>query len=406
MAENVLKISRQNTFQFDGYAVVNENTFTINKTNQSGSWIHNALNLGVDCGDDGINYVSGMGGYNPQPNSENVIYLQQLDSEGKILSKEHSKRINWEDRFSLTSDDLALVPNQNKIRCYLEKEGDKTIEKVFVTMYDAIAYIKEHVSDKMCIRVKGHLEYRPSEDGTEWYTSHVLDTISVRDPEYSQPSSKVIITALIDNETFGKPNVEERNIPLFVKTLTYVGKVGDKKYNQVCTVPLKILLDIDNFNIDTDAGKNKFKYYKENVFSASKGNVNEVGLICKYSGGAKKVEVKLEDLPKEIQQGIEMGYIDQEEVMGKMAIAGKAEKNLIFKSVDIITKTVNEITMPYPRQEEKKYKVTDMITFNDLSPIEDNSLKGSTATTISNEALEEIMDDDITNILNQFMGGN
>lgn len=404
MAENVLKISRQNTFQFDGYAVVNENTFTINKTNQAGNWVHNALNLGVDCGEDGINYVSGMGGYNPT--RDNLIYLQQLDSDGKIMSREHSKTINWEDRFSLTDSDLALVPNQNKIRCYLEKEGDKTIEKVFVTMYDAIAYIKEHITDKMCIRVKGHFEYRPSEDGTEWYSSHVLDTISVRDPEYSQPSSKIVLTALIDTETFGKPNVEERNIPLFVKTLAYIGKVGDKKYNQVCTVPLKLLLDIDSFNIETEAGQNKFKNYKNNVFTAQKGEINEVGLICKYSGGAKKVEIKFEDLPKEIQQGITMGYIDQEEVMGKMAVAGKAEKNLVFKSVDIVTKTVDETTMPVIRKEEKKYKASDMITFNDLVPIEDNSsATSSNATTISNEVLEEVMDEDITNILNQFISG-
>ena len=94
MSENNLKVGRQNTFRFEGHVILSEKTFTINSSNDKGTWVHNGLNLGIDCGESGIHYVNTMGGYNPT--RDNVVYLQKIDSDGKFFSFLMStKTIAW-----------------------------------------------------------------------------------------------------------------------------------------------------------------------------------------------------------------------------------------------------------------------------------------------------------------------
>ena len=72
MAENVLKIGRSNTFRFEGTVNVTDKTFVINKTNDNGTWVQNRMSLAIDCGEDGYNFVTLNGGYNPK--GKNIIY--------------------------------------------------------------------------------------------------------------------------------------------------------------------------------------------------------------------------------------------------------------------------------------------------------------------------------------------
>ena len=153
MSENNLKVGRQNTFRFEGHVILSDKTFTINSTNQTGTWVHNGLNLGIDCGESGIHYVNTMGGYNPT--RDNVVYLQKIDSDGKFLSGPMStKTISWEDRLTISDSDLEDVSPRDIIKIFIERdENGKTIQKNFIAMYDAIAYLKELLKDKDTISV-------------------------------------------------------------------------------------------------------------------------------------------------------------------------------------------------------------------------------------------------------------
>ena len=73
MTENVMKVSRNNTFRFEGTVNVTDKTFVINKTNEKGTWVQNRMGLSIDCGDDGYRNrgfggasESGHGGFEGQ----------------------------------------------------------------------------------------------------------------------------------------------------------------------------------------------------------------------------------------------------------------------------------------------------------------------------------------------------
>ena len=112
----------QAQFQLIGEAKVNDYTFKIDEESSSG-WVYNVMNLGVDCGNGNVVYADMMGGYSNKGDS-----------------------VDWEDR--LDENITEQVGNQCFITVGLEKDAkDKTFSKKFLSSYDAIEYIKEHLTD-------------------------------------------------------------------------------------------------------------------------------------------------------------------------------------------------------------------------------------------------------------------
>ena len=117
MAENVLKIGRSNTFRFEGTVNVTDKTFVINKTNDKGTWVQNRMSLAIDCGEDGYNFVTLNGGYNPK--GKNIIYLSTVDEDGKFLGKEHNLEIDFNERHSISQEDFAKLNMNNLVQVQL-----------------------------------------------------------------------------------------------------------------------------------------------------------------------------------------------------------------------------------------------------------------------------------------------
>lgn len=411
--ENKLKVTRPNTFYFVGKAIINDKSFVINKTNENGSWCHNSMFFGVDCGDHGINYVTGMGGYNPT--RENYIQVSTIDAEGKIQTKDHDLKIDWEDRFDISEETMSTINKQRLIHTKLEKgsNGD-IISKAFLSMYDAVAHIKNYVNNGTPIYVRGRIEMRPSSDGQEWTISHVVESIGLADEKNFTPRTELKINVLIDQNSMGNADSETKTFPLFCKTITYVNKVGQDKYNQACAAPLKIVVDLNKF-IDAETGeldKNKLVYARKTYFSPTKkGMVSEGVFVCHYTGGVQKVEITLEDLPTELREGIENGVLDKDYVMKSLAITKPIERQISYVTVEMTPKTINtgdsEIVTRVPAFEKDKYKESEILEFTDLEPIEtvvETASSGSnTAASVQQESvIDDVEDEDIQNILSMF----
>lgn len=409
MAESKLKVSRRNTFTFEGHAIVNKDTFTINKTKEDGSWVHNALNMGVDCGPDhGVNYVSLMGGYAPNRDN-NIIYLSTIDENGQIQGKEHQLQIAWENRLSLTEEDFQKIHSSNVINTYLERGSDgKAINKKFISAYDAIAYIKEFVTDKSVVHISGHMEYRPSnETEGEWFTSHIIDSITLKDEDRLIYRATAKIAVLTDKDTMGKPNDEDKTVPLYMKTLSYVRSVNGKKYNQTCVVPVKAIFDYSNKEVlqGKNAGQ-MFELLKNQYFSCEKTDmVDETVMNFFYRGGVKKVTAKFEDLPQDIQMGIKLGVIDEEQALGNLSIGGTAPRDLVFFSVETIGKDVKgdgDVTLRTSESlvSKCKYATSELLEFSDLEPIDTNGVTAPVDTSV--EIDDEKVNEEVASILSMF----
>lgn len=403
MAENVMKVSRNNTFRFEGTINVTDKTFVINKTNEKGTWVQNRMGLSIDCGDDGYQFVSLNGGYNPQ--NDSIIYLTTVDEEGNFLGKEHSLEIKFDERHNISKEDMARVNKNNLVRVKLGEDD----EKFFITPYDAVDYLKDKLEDGMTVVVSGNVEETPSANGDEWYTNHVVTRITTKKKDLLTPSAIVDYTFLIDKNVVGQPNLEDMNVPLFFKGVTYVRKVGDKKYNQACVFPKKVLYEANDFN--TEAGRTKFSYGVKHFFTPSKeGFVDELSVRCRYKSGAKMASLKIEDLPQDIQNAIAMGFMTEEQIMANaMAISGNRTTDLVFVRVNTSIKDVTDAdgnTVPVIKaiQTPEKYKTSELVEFEALEPIEDNSTKA--APTDNYEIPDEEINETAQNILNMFASFN
>ena len=398
MAENVLKIGRNNTFRFEGTVNITDKTFVINKTNEKGTWVQNRMGLSIDCGESGYQFVSLNGGYSP--NGSNILYLATVDENGQFLGREHNLEIEFEKRNELTEEDMKKLNKRNLVTVTLD-EG----EKVFVAAYDAILYIKEHLKDGDIVVVKGNIEETPSTDGDDWFTNHIVNEIKLKNKEFFNPSAYADYSFLVDGSVVGQPNLEENNVPLFFKGLTYVRKIGDNKYNQVCAFPKKVLYEADDFG--TPKGNEKFTYGVNHFFTPTeKGFVDEIAIRCKYKSGAKTTNVKLEDLPKDIQQGIAMGFITEEQIIANAtAVSGNRTTDLVFNRIltkrEEIKDNDGNTSMKFKFiKEPKKYKESEVLGFEDLTPIENSSVKA--APSDNYEIADEEINETAQNILNMF----
>ena len=121
------------------------------------NFVYNTLNIGIDCGEKyGVVYAEMMGGYNE--NSNNIIYAHGKDDDDRD-DYDNKIEVAWEDRF----DDsiLETIGNGCFITVGLETttKGNKTFYKKFLSAYDAIVYIQEHLTEDMTVNVKGKLKY-------------------------------------------------------------------------------------------------------------------------------------------------------------------------------------------------------------------------------------------------------
>ena len=153
------KITRENwvsSFTLIGKAKINDYTFKINEKSEKSAWIYNSLNLGVDCGEKyGVVYSEMMGGYSDNGNS--IIYAHGKKDDGSD-DFEQQITVDWEDRNNESV--LKTIGDLCFITIGLEKTNEgKTFYKKFLSAYDAIQYIKEHLEEGMVVNVKGSIKY-------------------------------------------------------------------------------------------------------------------------------------------------------------------------------------------------------------------------------------------------------
>ena len=372
---------KRNSFEFKGKAIITDKTFTIDKLNDAKTWQYNSLNLGVDCGNDGIHYVSLMGGFNP--NKENYIYLNTIDEDGKFSGQKLN--VAWEDRFNITPNMSQL----NMIKIALNTETNYSKE-IFMHPYDAIKAIKAYLENDMLISVTGHIDFTPETDtsgNTTWRMQHIVDGIFARRAEGFVPSTSLKFSGLIDKDTIGKPNKEDKNIPLFIKIPYYVNKVNKVKYNQTCLVPIKVLWNIAQYGDKIELVKSA----KEQIFTPEdKKYADEIGIKCRYTGGVKTVEPSIEDLPQQLQTLIALGVLTKEQ-----ALSGDAIKNTVPSELEFVT--INTIGGETPNDrkpdiERKKYLLTEYKFFEDLEPIESTNVTTSTTNTADSTVINSSED--------------
>lgn len=379
------------TFNLIGRVKVTDKTFNLDNTYDS-KWTDNSMYVGVDCGKGNVVYAEMRSGF--FPNKDNIIRAYdktEKDDSGKSKSVE----ISWEDRL-----DESLIDNiadSSFITVGVEKDvKGKTVYKKFLTAYDAVEYLSEHLEDGVIVNVKGNIGYSEYEGNVsvkKEITSIVLSKVENED-DFKATFSQTI---LVDAKSIGKKDEEKGTISLSGYVVDYVGspKIDGEKVAIKKNIVFPITFEIEiNKNPEVTA-KMLQKFFKPK----KKNCLNEITVVGNLIEGATIVNITEDDIPEDIKELIAMGLYSEEEAEKKCAVGnGNREKRMIIVKPDISYVGQGEDRKPTVAFEENKYEETDLYFYEQALADSGVETEDTTEEASDNEAEE----DDLLALLEAF----
>ena len=370
-------------FTLIGKAKVTDKTFNLDNSYDSG-WTDNQMYLGVDCGNGNMVYGEMRGGF--FPDDDNILKgfsKDDKDDDGKSKQVE----IAWEDRFD--EELLDTIADTSFITVGVKKDvKGKTVYKKFLSAYDAVEYLNEHLEDGMAVNVKGNIGYSEYEDNVtvkKEITSIVLSKVE----DESDFKATFTQTILLGFDSIGKKDPEKNTIALNAYVVDYVGKpkIDGKKVEikKNITYPKTFEVAInDNPEITAKMLQKFFKVKK-------KGSINVLTVMGNLIEGAAIVNITDDDIPDDIKELIEMGLYSEEEAKAKCAVGGNnRERRMVILKPDITYVGQDDERKPTVAFEEAKYEDIDLYFYeqalNDAGiEVNDTDDGGSNSDEVSEE---------------------
>lgn len=332
------KITRKmwtSRFNLVGKAKPNDNTFKMDNVSDSG-WKYNSLNLSVDCGEKhGYQYASLMGGYSTTKN--NVIYVHgKKEEDGKERDDfENRFTVDWEDRFD--DEVLDTVGSSCFIKVGLETttEGN-TFEQKFLSAYDAIDYVKKHLTNDTVISVSGNLQYSFYKDKVSMQRN--ITSIFLSNREEGKFDATFRQSVLIDKDSVDLRedlDKESKRLKVHTRVLDYAKEVNgvDVRGN----FPFSFTFDFDYDD------EEKFKKAYNLLFNVKGDKVTQINFEGSFVSDGAVVEATIEDVTDDVKALIDAGLMTEDEVLAKYATRGASEKRCVLVTPVVSAKNGAEI---------------------------------------------------------------
>ena len=341
------------TFNLIGRVKVTDKTFNLDNSYDSG-WTDNSMYVGVDCGNGNTVYAEMRSGF--FPDKDNVIRAYSKD-EKDDAGKSKSVEIAWEDRLDESLYDS--ISDSSFLTVGVEKDvKDKTVYKKFLTAYDAVEYLNEHLEDGMIVNVKGTIgysEYEGNVSTKKEITSIVLSKID-DEADFKATFSQTI---LVDSKSIGKKNDDKGTMELAAYVVDYVGKPkidGEKiEVKKNVTYPKTFEVAINDENPEITAKM------LQRFFKPKKGKITEITVTGNLVEGGSTVNITEDDIPDDIKELIEMGLYSEEEAEKKIAVGnGNRERRMIIVKPDITYVGTGDDRKPTVAFEDGKYDEDDL----------------------------------------------
>ena len=324
-------------------------TFKIDEKSEKSNWVYNSMNIGIDCGErHGVVYAEMMGGYSEE--NENKIYAHGKKDDG---SDDFDKQmvIDWEDRFN--DDILEDVGDLSFITVGLEKtDKDKTFYKKFLSAYDAIAYIKEHLTEDMVVNVRGNLKYSSYNDNVQVKKNITSIALSKAD-DASKYKATFTQSVLLDKDSASLKNIDKDKGVMFgdARVLDYVKEVNgiEVKGQYPYKKQFEFAMNFEN--------EKQCKTIYEKLFKVKK-NVTQTTFEGEFIEGGAVVTATWDDIPDDIKDLVDMGIYTKEEALAKCTANGSRERRMVLNKPMI--KLVGEDKVPVVQKFEERFSEDDL----------------------------------------------
>lgn len=335
-------------FNLIGRVKVTDKTFNLDNSYDSG-WTDNSMYVGVDCGNGNTVYAEMRSGF--FPDKDNVIRAYSKD-EKDDAGKSKSVEIAWEDRLDESLYDS--ISDSSFLTVGVEKDVK---DKKFLTAYDAVEYLNEHLEDGMIVNVKGTIgysEYEGNVSTKKEITSIVLSKID-DEADFKATFSQTI---LVDSKSIGKKNDDKGTMELVAYVVDYVGKPkidGEKiEVKKNVTYP-------KTFEVAINENPEITAKMLQRFFKPKKGKITEITVTGNLVEGGSTVNITEDDIPDDIKELIEMGLYSEEEAEKKIAVGnGNRERRMIIVKPDITYVGTGDDRKPTVAFEDGKYDEDDL----------------------------------------------
>ena len=336
-------------FTLIGKPVIGDYTYKINEKSEKSNWVYNSLNLGVDCGEKhGTVYCECMGGYSEE--NENRIYAHGKKDDGSDNFDEQLV-IAWEDRFN--DEVLEDVGDLSFITIGLEKTNDsKTFYQKFLSAYDAIAYVKEHLTGDMVINVRGNLKYSEY-NGNVQVRKNITSIALSKAEDSTKYKATFTQSILIDKDSASLKNIDKDKGVMFVdaRILDYVKEMNgvEVKGQYPYKKQFEFAMNFEN--------EKQCKTIYEKLFKVKK-DVTQATFEGDFVEGGAVVTTTLDDLPDEIRDLVDAGIYTEEEACAKCTANGNRERRMVLKKPMI--KLVGDDKVPVVQKFEERFTEDDL----------------------------------------------
>ncbi len=342
-------------FRIIGRAKINDNSFKINEISDSG-WQYNNMNLGVDCGEQyGIIYSNMMGGFGTDRNT--VIYVHGKNDDGTDDFKNQFS-VNWNDR--LDDEVLDTIGDFCFIKVGLETTNeDKVFVQRFLSAYDAIAYIKEHLTNDTIINVQGNIKYNYYNDKVTMQRE--INSIFLSRAEPSNFKATFTQSILIDHDSVDLKNnidMDRKRLYIDTKVLDYVKEIHGREIKSQYPLPFRFEYEFED--------KETLKKVYDTIFKVKAGTYTQINFMGEFVNTGAVIQATLEDVPDDIKTLIQMGLYTEEEILTKYAINGAVERRYVLTKPIIKMEGEGDHKIPNLQIFKERYNESDF-EFNDIT---------------------------------------
>lgn len=356
----ITKTDWVSNFNLVGTAKISDYTFKIDEKSEKSDWIYNSMNLGVDCGEKhGTVYAEMLGGYADE--RENVIYAHGKTDDGKD-DFENKITVDWDDRF-----DEEIIESCGSL-CFITvglettAKTNRTFYKKFLSAYDAIAYIQEHLEDGMVVNVKGNLKYSTYNDTTQIRKNITSIVLSKAEPEKFRATFTQSV--LLDKASANLKNIDKDRGIMYVdaRVLDYVKEINGVEIKGQYPYPKQF-----EYAFPDLTNQEQVKKIMDKLFKVKK-DVTQVTFEGQFIEGGAVVQATLDDIPQDIKDLIDMGIYTEEEALARCSSSGNREQHMILTKPFI--KLVGDDKIPVMQIFANRYTEDDL--YFDIPDAEDS----------------------------------
>lgn len=354
MAKEKTKLEKNgwsSSFTLVGKAIVNDRTYKLEQRSQNSDWISNRLNLGVNCGEkNGTVYCEMWGGYGE--NRENKVYVHGKKDDGTD-DFQNQYIISWEDRL-----DEEIISGCGRM-CFTSVALEKTstgalFYKNFLSPYDAIDYINEHLVNGMRVKVSGNLKYSVYND-TVQVRKEITRIAIANDDDID--SAKFTQSMLLTKDSFGTIDKKTGFCPIDAIVLEYFKNYNGYEVNG--NVPLHKTFEFD-FNKYMNSPEN-MKKIKDLCFTVKKG-VTEIKFEGEFIESGSTTKITEDDLSEDVKLMIAMGMRTMEEALKDAAGFGSVVRRMVLtRPVTKVTENEDGSKKVDIDKIERRYEETDLV---------------------------------------------